>query len=81
MVQDNLISELFGQRVRQLRMERGLSQEAFAVCCGMDRTYISSLERGHRNVCLHNIAAIAAALGVSLSELFEGVSTDVDSRR
>ncbi len=63
----------FGHRVRALRRARGHSQETFADACGMDRTYISGIERGRRNVGLRNIAVIAQALGISLSELFEGV--------
>ncbi len=66
----------FGRRVRQLRIELSLSQEQFAALCNLDRTYISSIERGQRNVSLKNIAAIAKALDVSLSDLFEGIVID-----
>lgn len=68
------LPQQFGQRVRALRQARGLSQEAFAHLCGLDRTYISSLERGHRNISLKAIAALAHALDLSLAELFEGIS-------
>jgi len=47
-----------------------------AELCALDRTYISGLERGKRNVGLKNVAAIAASLGVSLSHLFEGIGVD-----
>ncbi|WP_431918127.1 helix-turn-helix domain-containing protein [Micromonospora wenchangensis] len=60
----------FGQRVRDLRQARRLSQEDLAELAGVHRTYVSSLERGQRNVGLDNILAIAAALGVPASELF-----------
>jgi transcriptional regulator with XRE-family HTH domain len=70
---DDILQE-FGNRVRELRRQSGFSQEEFAMRCHLDRTYISSLERGHRNVSLKNIAAIAAALNVSLTELFEGIT-------
>ncbi|MBF6558859.1 MAG: helix-turn-helix transcriptional regulator [Candidatus Binataceae bacterium] len=60
----------FGTRIRELRKERGLSQEAFADVCGLDRTYIGGIERGERNVSLTNISKIAAALNISASELF-----------
>lgn len=63
----------FGQRLRELRNAKGLSQEAFAAACGLDRTYISGIERGRRNVSLRNIEVIADALGVSLSELMKGL--------
>ena len=60
----------FGQRVRELRAERKLSQEALALACNLDRTYIGGIERGERNVSLINIQKIAAALGVRVGELF-----------
>jgi len=63
----------FGQRVREKRTALGLSQEAFADKCGLDRTYISGIERGKRNVSLRNIEVIAHTLGISISELTEGV--------
>lgn len=63
----------FGSRLREKRGELGLSQEAFADKCGLDRTYISGIERGKRNVSLLNIEAIAKALGTSVSELTKGL--------
>ena len=65
------ISARFGQRVRELRLARNLSQERLAELCDLDRTYISGIERGHRNPALKNIEALAAALDVSLSNLFK----------
>jgi len=50
-----------------------LSQEEFAARCGLDRTYMSSIERGKRNVALRNIEAIAMAFDISLSELLRSV--------
>jgi transcriptional regulator with XRE-family HTH domain len=67
------IAERFGERMRLLRKQRGLSQEAFAAKCGLDRTYISGIERGRRNVSLRNIAVIAKALDISISELMHGL--------
>jgi transcriptional regulator with XRE-family HTH domain len=63
----------FGKRMRDLRKSTGLSQEAFADACGLDRTYISSIERGHRNVSLRNIEAIANALSRTIAELLDTV--------
>ncbi len=60
-------------RLRELRQSRGLSQEKLGFETGLDRTYISGIERGVRNVSLLNLAKLGSALGVSLSELFEGV--------
>ncbi|HEY7427670.1 MAG TPA: helix-turn-helix transcriptional regulator [Gemmataceae bacterium] len=65
------ILQRFGQRVREKRLALGLSQEAFAHKCKLDRTYISGIERGKRNVALRNIAALAEALGTTISELTE----------
>lgn len=63
----------FGNRVRKLRKEQGLSQEAFANLCGLDRTYIGGIERGERNVSLRNIEVIARALDKSVSDLTKGL--------
>lgn len=68
------VLERFGKRVREKRAALGLSQEAFADKAQLDRTYISGIERGKRNVSLRNIQAIAKALGISIAELMEGVS-------
>lgn len=67
------ILERFGHRVRGLRRAKGLSQEAFAADCGLDRTYMGGIERGERNLALRNIELIAKTLGVSLSELMRGL--------
>ena len=60
----------FGRRVRVLRVARGMSQEDLADAAGVHRTYVSSLERGLRNVGLDNVYALADALDVDPSELF-----------
>ena len=59
--------------VRSRRQKLGVSQEAFADICGLDRTYIGGIERGERNVSLINIEKIAVAFKISLAELFRGV--------
>lgn len=61
----------FGRKVRALRLAAGLSQEQLADKSGLHRTYVSSLERGLRNVGLDNILRLAEALGVQPSVLFE----------
>lgn len=63
----------FGKAVRRQRHRKGLSQEAFADLCELDRTYVGGIERGERNVALVNIEKIASALGLRLSELFRGI--------
>ena len=64
------IKEKIGLRIRQLRHEQNISQEAFADVCELDRTYISSIEKGRRNVSIINLEKIANALNVKLSILF-----------
>jgi transcriptional regulator with XRE-family HTH domain len=61
----------FGARVRELRQNKGLSQEALALSCGLDRTYVGSVERGERNISLVNIHLIASALRVPVKALFD----------
>lgn len=73
MAQHTDILVRFGQRLREKRTELGISQEAFADKCSLDRTYISGIERGKRNVSLLNIDTIAKALGVSIAELMKGI--------
>lgn len=67
------IQKSFGLKVQLLRKERGLSQEKFALSIDMDRTYFASVEAGKRNIAIKNIQKIADGLGISLSELFEGL--------
>lgn len=67
------ILEAFGNRVRERRVKLRVSQEKFAAKCRLDRTYISGIERGKRNVSLRNIKIIADALDTSISELTKGL--------
>lgn len=60
----------FGSRVKELRGRSGMSQEVLAQRAQLDRTYISSVERGDRNVSIINIERIAAALNVTIEYLF-----------
>jgi transcriptional regulator with XRE-family HTH domain len=61
----------FGQRLRQLRKEVGLSQEALAYKADLDRSYVGAVERGEVNISLQNICLLAEAIGVSPYELFK----------
>lgn len=61
----------FGDRLRELRQARDVSQEALAHRAGLHRTYVGSVERGERNVSLDNIYRLADALGVRACELLE----------
>ena len=63
----------FGKALRQRRNKLGVSQEAFADMCELDRTYIGGIERGERNVALVNIEKIAKALQIPIAQLFREV--------
>lgn len=63
----------FGERVRDLRKERGLSQEQLAFKADLHRTYIGMIERAEKNITLINIEKIANALEVSLSEFLKDI--------
>lgn len=63
----------FGRRLRRLRRDRDLSQEALGALADLDQAYIGGIERGHRNPSLANICRLAGALGVEPSVLMEGV--------
>lgn len=60
----------FGRRVRELRLQQGLSQEELAHLSELDRSYVGGIERGERNVGLDNIHRVAGALSVNPTELF-----------
>lgn len=63
----------FGKAVRKQRKNKQISQEKLAELAGIHRTYISSLERGKRNISLINIKKIAIALNISLEDLFKNL--------
>ncbi len=59
-----------GNRIRELRKIKGVSQETLAGIADIDRTYMTSVENGKRNISIVNIEKIATALGVSVKEFF-----------
>jgi transcriptional regulator with XRE-family HTH domain len=63
----------FGQRVRARRHQLGWSQEQLAHTCGLHWTFIGQVERGRRNVALHNILKLAAGLDIDPGELVRGL--------
>ena len=64
------INQQLGLRVRELRLSHGWSQEELGARSGIDRTYVSGVERGIRNPTITVVAAIAGGLNVSVAELF-----------
>lgn len=73
---DKEILKLVGTRIRALRKERGLSQEALGEKGGFHFSYIGQIERGEKNVSLLNLYKIAGALDVSLIQLFAYVDEE-----
>lgn len=65
------IAKVLGQRIRNYRTNRGLSQEKLAELSGCHPTYIGQIERGEKNATIESIEKISAALNISLSKLFE----------
>ncbi|WP_195498898.1 helix-turn-helix domain-containing protein [Alistipes timonensis] len=65
------ILKVFGNRIRQLRLEMRLSQEELAEKAGVHRTYIGMIERAEKNITLCNIEKIASALNIRLTDLFD----------
>lgn len=61
---------VFGDKVRELRKEKGLSQEELSFKADLHRTYIGMIERAEKNITLANIEKIANALNVNIKELF-----------
>ncbi|MHC5727225.1 MAG: helix-turn-helix domain-containing protein [Nostoc sp.] len=68
------ILDKFGKRVRDERLQRGLSQEELAEKAELHRTYIGMIERGEKNITLINIQKIAKALGITVDELLRDIN-------
>lgn len=64
------LQKQFGLRIKELRLKMGLSQEALAFKAGIDRTYMTGVENGKRNVSVKNIERIIKALEISVPEFF-----------
>jgi transcriptional regulator with XRE-family HTH domain len=75
---EETLARRFGELVRRLRQERGYSQEEFSFRVGLHQTYISSVERGERNVTIQTADRIAKALGTKLSDLFGELERESD---
>ena len=67
---EEVLARRFGELVRRLRREQGYSQEDFAFRVGLHQTYVSSIERGERNVTIGTASKIAEALDITLSRMF-----------
>jgi transcriptional regulator with XRE-family HTH domain len=65
-----------GRRIKQVRIDKGMSQKDLAYEADLDRSYIASVENGQRNVSIVNIEKIAKALNVSIRTLFRDADFD-----
>lgn len=65
------LTKILGQRIRNYRTAKGLSQEKLAELSGCHPTYIGQIERGEKNATIESIEKISSALNISLSKLFE----------
>lgn len=72
-----MINEKVGNRVKELRKLKGLSQEAFADECGLDRTYITYIENGKKSVTVGTLYKITSALNITLKDFFAFDEGDV----
>lgn len=71
--EDRMILTELGTKIKCYRKKLNLSQEKFSLSINMDRTYLASVEAGKRNISILNLQKIANGLGISLSELLEGI--------
>ena len=72
--------KIIGQRIRNYRMGKGLSQEKLAEIAGCHPTYVGQLERGEKNATIESIGKIVGALDISMSQFFEGIGANCHER-
>lgn len=70
MINKFLLNE-FGDRIKQLRLQKNISQEKLSFLTGFHRTYIGMIERGERNISLSNMAVFAKVFEINISELLD----------
>ncbi|GMX65762.1 helix-turn-helix transcriptional regulator [Paenibacillus elgii] len=75
-MENNEVLKSIGARIRDLRKERGMSQESLGEKGGFHYSYIGQIERGEKNVTILNLVNIAAALEVSVTQLFSYVDEE-----
>lgn len=68
-----MITEKIGNRIRELRKEKGISQEKLAFSAELDRTYVAGVESGKRNPSIKSLEKILAALDVTFEEFFRNI--------
>lgn len=65
------IKQKFGQKIKNLRKSKGISQEKLANLAEIDRTYLPTIEKGERNVSIEIVEKLAKALDVKIKDLFD----------
>ena len=68
------IQQQLGARIRQFRQKKGWSQEEFADRCGIHRSHMGEIERGHANVTLSTLVVVAQTLGTSAATLLRDIA-------
>ena len=71
------LQRVLGNRIRELRLKKGFSQESFADHCGLHRTYQGGIERGERNLTIHTVLTVAKGLGITMAELLAGIEKEI----
>ena len=71
----SILAVEIGQRIRNYRLQKKLSQEELAELCGLHPTYIGQVERGEKNATIESINKISAGLKISLNTLFENIES------
>ena len=71
---NSMILKQFGNRIKELRKNKNISQEDLATLSGLHRTYIGMIERGEKNITLKNIEKVALAFNIEISELFKDIN-------
>ena len=74
------IQHLFGKRCKELRKQKGTSQEKFALKINMDRTYYASVEMGKRNISIENMYKIIKGFNISFKDFFD-ISEDDNGQK
>ena len=68
-----MIKQQAGNRIRELRINMGFSQEKLALAADLDRTYIASVENGKRNISIVNLEKIIQALNCTFAIFFQDI--------
>ena len=77
-MKNQMLIKYFGLKIKQLRINKSMTQEKLSFVTGFHRTYIGMIERGERNISLTNMAVFAKVFEISISELLEFSSINAE---